>query len=197
MFSTSFLLPLLLALSFFAFTSPFSPSPHRTPPSSTSLSTFPEALSIFRARYPASTSPGTFYAISDSDAKRTYSAISAAYGETTTMSMFANSPAIMRADVSEIAPAAAIYKETYGEESARALLVRNPNLLFCTAEKASKAGGDAMALSYVIAATRGPQGLALQLLLLGLLLSPVVERVTGVHFGLEYSLIQNHVDSLK
>ena len=65
-----------------------------------------------------------------------------------------------------------IYTETYGFDEALGMVTRNPNLL-CVRPRgygsAEKAGGDAMALSYVIDATRGKGQYPLAILALLLL----------------------------
>jgi len=83
-------------------------------------------------------------------------------------------PAVLAYNPDEILLSFSIYKETYGEEKARAIVTRNPLLLGLNEQSARRAGDGTWALSYVIDVTRGAGGVLLGGLGLALLVKPIV-----------------------
>jgi hypothetical protein len=65
------------------------------------------------------------------------------------------------------------------------MVARNPGLLAVRSDEAAKASDSTMVFSYIVGYTR-PLGPFLLLSLLLLLLTPVIEGVTGIQYGINH-----------
>ena len=138
---------------------------------------------------------GTQYAVAKSSAmgksfadrdtaelQATFREMAQVYGSTQALDMVQNMPIVMAANRNNFAPSLAILGETFGPEDAKAMVQRNPGLLFL---KPTGAGGAdtadnlTMQFSYIVAFTR-PLGPVLLYGLLFLLCSPAIEAATGL-----------------
>ncbi|KAL7575349.1 hypothetical protein ACA910_001864 [Epithemia clementina (nom. ined.)] len=124
----------------------------------------------------------TFADRTTTELQATFTKLANVYGDANALRMVQDMPIILTANPQNFAPSLAAFSETFGMEPARAMVQRNPGLLFL---KPTGAGGAdtadnlTMQFSYIVAATR-PAGPFLLCGLLLLLCSPAIELVTGI-----------------
>ncbi|CAJ1960583.1 unnamed protein product [Cylindrotheca closterium] len=93
--------------------------------------------------------------------------------------MVKTEPLSLAFDSSVFADTFAIWAEKFGEEETKDMVLRNPGLLSVQPVYAKKTDDSTMAFSYIIAATR-PIGAFGPALIVLLVLTPVIEAVTGI-----------------
>lgn len=140
-----------------------------------------EAVAMYNEKYP-SLKPGKLYYVEDSELKLTYQRLASVYGEDIAFEMCRRNPSCLAYNRNHFQPSLDAFSAKFGEEEARAMVFRNPNLLAVppTGYKAADAvGDDAMLLSYVVAATR-PLGPVLLPAFFLALLTPSIEVLSGM-----------------
>mmetsp|Transcript_3297 Transcript_3297/g.8318 ORF Transcript_3297/g.8318 Transcript_3297/m.8318 type:complete len:185 (+) Transcript_3297:3-557(+) len=154
---------------------------------------FNTAVSAYRNKYSKS-KPGTFYYREEAQLKKTFAEMAKLYGEENAVKMVKDEPACIIWNPQNFKPSLDAFSEIFGEEEAKAMVMRNPNLLSVPRPgsgpgSADKADDKTMQLSYVVAWTR-PVGAQLLTTLALLLSIPVIEGATGVPREQWLSLLQ-------
>jgi hypothetical protein len=117
--------------------------------------------------------------ITEADAIASFSAIAAVYDEERALNMVKIFPLCLAFDKESFPETFAIFAEKFGEEETKDMVLRNPGLLAVQPSLAKKTDDSTMTFSYIIAVTR-PIGAFGPLLLILLLLTPLIEGVTGI-----------------
>lgn len=117
--------------------------------------------------------------ISDKDALASFDELAKLYGAEEALGMVKTMPIILAFNRKEFAGCRKEWKEIFGDEESKAMVIRNPGLLAVRAFEAGKATDQTMTFSYIVAATR-PAGAFLLAGTFALLLSPLLEAVTGI-----------------
>lgn len=121
----------------------------------------------------------SFSGITEKQATESFNALAAVYGEERALGMVKLTPIALAFDSSVFAETFAIWAEKWGEEETKEMVARNPGLLSVKPVYAQKSDDSTMTFSYIIAATR-PIGLAGPFLIVALILTPLIESVTGI-----------------
>ena len=119
--------------------------------------------------------------ISEADARATFAEISRLYNEERALEMVKAMPICLAFNRDRFAECLDIFEERFGLEAAQDMVKRNPGLLAIAPKDAVSADDSAMAFSYIIAFTR-PVGPFLLGGLLLALLTPFIEKVSGISF---------------
>ena len=167
-----------------------------------------EALSIYEKKYPSSSSgseavkpfwnswgipkrdiDGTevmsskpnkrIFSVEAATRKSTFVEIAKLYGTQEALQMTRDLPSILAFDDKNFKKALDEFSNIFGEEEAKAMVMRNPGLLYVKPENAATADDLTMKFSYIISFTR-PVGPLLLYGTLSLLSIPVLEGITGV-----------------
>mmetsp|Transcript_5893 Transcript_5893/g.13985 ORF Transcript_5893/g.13985 Transcript_5893/m.13985 type:complete len:222 (+) Transcript_5893:170-835(+) len=117
--------------------------------------------------------------ITEKQAISNFNALATVYGEDRALGMVKTEALSLAFDSSDYAETFSIWAEKFGEEETKEMVLRNPGLLSVKPVYAKKTDDSTMAFSYIIATTR-PIGAAGPVLLLLLVLTPVIEAVTGI-----------------
>lgn len=117
--------------------------------------------------------------ITEEMAAESFNVLASVYGEDRALGMVKTEPLSLAFDSSAIAETFAIWAEKFGEEETKEMVLRNPGLLSVKPVYAKKTDDSTMAFSYIVAATR-PIGAAGPALILLLVLTPVIEALTGI-----------------
>uniref|UniRef100_A0A6U3ZTQ5 Uncharacterized protein n=1 Tax=Ditylum brightwellii TaxID=49249 RepID=A0A6U3ZTQ5_9STRA len=117
--------------------------------------------------------------IDESVQRASFNEIARLYGESEALEMTKIMPTVLAFDSSNFADSLAAFSETFGEEDAKAMVMRNPGLLAINPLNAANADGQTMQFSYIVSATR-PFGNILLPGILGLLCIPAIEGATGI-----------------
>jgi hypothetical protein len=147
----------------------------------TSTGGYARALSAYTKKY-GQVRPGTYYYREPKSLEASYKEMARIYGEDTAIQMVEDVPGALTFRGDNFQPTLDIFSEKFGEDTARAMVIRNPALLSVPPsgpDGADKADGKALVLSYVVAVTRPVGGLLLGILFT-LLSIPAVEIVTGL-----------------
>lgn len=111
--------------------------------------------------------------------QQAFEEIATLYGTEEALTMTRILPGILAFDSKNFKPSLNNFSEIFGEEEAKAMIMRNPGLLYVTPENAAKADDLTMKFSYALSVTR-PAGPLLLYGTLSLLMVPVLEGITGV-----------------
>ena len=121
----------------------------------------------------------TFSDVDEKDLKSTYVELAKVYGEDVAFQMVKDYPLVLAANRANFQPSLDAFIENFGDEEARAMVARNPGLLFVKPSDAASSEDLTMKMSYIVAYTR-PLGPFLLYGLLALLCEPVVEAASGI-----------------
>ena len=121
--------------------------------------------------------------ITPEEAQKSFNELARLYGEERALGMVKAQPICLAFDSSNFQATRDAWTEVFGLEATQEMVARNPGLLAVRAEEAAKATDSTMAFSYVVAFTR-PLGPFLLGGLLLLLLTPVIESITGIQYGI-------------
>lgn len=117
--------------------------------------------------------------LSEDEAISNFDAISSIYGEDRVIEMVKVFPLCLAFDTTALDETFSLWAEKFGEEETKDMVLRNPGLLSVQPSLAKKTDDSTMAFSYIIAATR-PIGAFGPALIILLLLTPLIEAVTGI-----------------
>lgn len=123
--------------------------------------------------------------ISPAQAKQAFLELARLYGEERALAMVKAQPLCLAFDVKNFAKSLAAWAEVFGLEAAQEMVARNPGLLAVRPDEATNATDSTMAFSYIVAATR-PLGPVLLAGLFFLLLTPTIESLTGIQYGINH-----------
>lgn len=111
--------------------------------------------------------------------KEVFREIATLYGADEALQMTRALPSILAFDSKNFEPSLTAFTEIFGEEESKAMVMRNPGLLYVKPESAATSDDLTMQFSYIIALTR-PAGPFLLYGTLSLLTVPIIEGITGV-----------------
>mmetsp|Transcript_7593 Transcript_7593/g.9931 ORF Transcript_7593/g.9931 Transcript_7593/m.9931 type:complete len:216 (-) Transcript_7593:97-744(-) len=177
-------------------------------PSGKSLKTIDEAVGVYLNKYPKKTDRSrssnadwgmptqdldkakykvakdkqmgkVFSDVDESNLKATYQELAKVYGEDVAFQMVKDQPLILAASRANFQPSLEAFIVNFGDEEARAMIARNPGLLFVKPSDAESSEDLTMKMSYIVAATR-PFGPVLLYGLLLLVCEPAIEAVSGL-----------------
>lgn len=117
--------------------------------------------------------------ITEAEAITNFNTLAGVYGEERALGMVKIEPLALAFDSSCYAETFSIWAEKFGEEETKEMVLRNPGLLSVKPVYAKKSDDSTMTFSYIIAATR-PIGVAGPVILIALVLTPIIEAVTGI-----------------
>jgi len=117
--------------------------------------------------------------ISEQQARATFNELAKLYGGEDALTMTKALPVCLSFNKDRFALSLKEYVQIFGEDDAKAMVVRNPGLLAVPPVEAARATDQTMQASYVIGFTR-PYGPVLLPGLLALLLVPAFEGVSGI-----------------
>ena len=123
--------------------------------------------------------------ITPEQAKIAFNELARLYGDERAIKMVKAQPICLAFDNKNFAPCLENWSNVFGLEAAQEMVVRNPGLLAVRAEEAAKATDSTMVFSYIVAITRPAGGFLLATLFL-LLLTPVIESITGIQYGINH-----------
>jgi hypothetical protein len=123
--------------------------------------------------------------ITPEQAKKSFNELARLYGDERALGMVKAQPICLAFDSTKFAQTCAGWTEVFGLEATQDMVARNPGLLAVRPEEAAKATDSTMAFSYIVAFTR-PLGSVLLATLLLLLLTPAIESLTGVQYGINH-----------
>jgi hypothetical protein len=126
--------------------------------------------------------------ITEKQAREAFAELSKLYGAESALEMCKAFPLCLALNKAQFSPALKEYAIIFGEDEAKAMVCRNPNLLAVRPAEAAKANGQTMQASYLIAVTR-PAGPILLALLAALVLVPVFEGLTGIRINPTLSVV--------
>ena len=118
-------------------------------------------------------------------AKKSFNELARLYGDERALKMVKAQPICLAFDVKNFDKCLESWTNVFGLEAAQEMVVRNPGLLAVRAEEAAKATDSTMVFSYIVGLTRPVGGLLLATLFL-LLLTPLIESVTGIQYGINH-----------
>jgi len=124
--------------------------------------------------------------ITPKQAQQTYQQLVKLYGDERALQMVQAQPICLAFDSSKFAKSLDAWTNVFGLDAAQDMVARNPGLLAVRPDEASKAADSTMVFSYIVAATR-PLGPILLAGLLFLLLTPAIQSLTGIHYGIPHS----------
>lgn len=124
----------------------------------------------------------TFADRDEKDLRATFQEMVKVYGEAQSLQMVKDDPLVLAANRKNFKPTLSAFAEKFGLDESKAMVSRNPGLLFIA--PSGPGGADTatdltMQFSYLVAATR-PVGPLLLYGTLFLLVSPAIEAVTGL-----------------
>jgi phytoene dehydrogenase-like protein len=131
-------------------------------------SAYARALSAY-ARVYGKSKPNTFYYRDSAYLAKTFKELSRIYSDETAVRMVEAVPGALTFKPANFQPTLDIFAEQFGEEPARAMIIRNPALLSTPPDGpdgAANAAPTVMAVSYIVAATRPIGGVLIVLLFL-------------------------------
>eukprot|EP00980_Cylindrotheca_fusiformis_P002972 scaffold688_cov105-Cylindrotheca_fusiformis.AAC.1 len=117
--------------------------------------------------------------ISEEEAIFNFNTIAGIYGEDRAIEMVKVSPLCLAFDSKVLGEVFNIWAEKFGEEETKDMVLRNPGLLSVQPSLAKKTDDSTMVFSYIIAATR-PIGAFGPVLIILLILTPLIEAITGI-----------------
>lgn len=123
--------------------------------------------------------------ITEAQAKKSFNILANLYGDERALGMVKAQPICLAFDTNNFAACLDNWSEVFGLEGAQAMVARNPGLLAVRPEEAAKATDSTMAFSYIVALTR-PVGPLLLAGTLFLILTPLIESVTGIKYGINH-----------
>lgn len=123
--------------------------------------------------------------ISEQQARATFSELVKLYGDDRALDMVKAMPICLSFKKDRFAPCLAAWGEIFGLEQAQDMVKRNPGLLAVRPDEAAKASESSMVFSYIVAFTR-PAGPFLLALLCFAVLTPFIEALTGIQFGINH-----------
>ena len=123
--------------------------------------------------------------ISPEQAKKSFNELARLYGDERALKMVKAQPICLAFDSTNFSPCLENWSNVFGLQAAQEMVVRNPGLLAVRAEEAAKATDSTMVFSYIVAVTRPIGGLLLATLFL-LLLTPLIESITGIQYGINH-----------
>lgn len=123
--------------------------------------------------------------ITPEQAKKSFNELAKLYGDDRALTMVKAQPICLAFDSTKFAQTQAAWTEVFGLEATQDMVARNPGLLAVRPEEAAKATDSTMAFSYIVAFTR-PLGPVLLGTLFVLLLTPVIEGLTGIQYGFNH-----------
>ena len=123
--------------------------------------------------------------ISRERAAQSFNVLVQLYGEQRALTMVQNQPICLCFDSNQFKPALEAWTQIFGLEESQNMVARNPGLLAVKAEEASKSSDSTMIFSYIVGFTR-PVGPLLLATMFFLLLTPALEGLTGIQFGINH-----------
>jgi len=126
-----------------------------------------------------STGGRRLFDVDEKQQRAAFAELAKLYGESNALDMCRVMSDILAFDRKSFAGSLKAFSNIFGHEEAKAMVMRNPGLLLAKPEEAANSDKLTMQLSYVVAATR-PAGPLLLATVLGLLLVPLLESVTGI-----------------
>jgi hypothetical protein len=117
--------------------------------------------------------------LSETEAISNFNAMASVYGEDRAIEMVKISPLCLAFDKKFLGETFNLWAEQFGEEETKDMVLRNPGLLSVRPTLAKKTDGSTMVFSYIVAATR-PIGAFGPVFIIFLLLTPLIESVTGI-----------------
>ena len=123
--------------------------------------------------------------ISRERAAQSFNVLVQLYGEKRALSMVQTQPICLCFDSSQFKPALEAWTQIFGLEESQNMVARSPGLLAVKAEEASKSSDSTMIFSYIVGYTR-PVGPPLLATMFFLLLTPALEGLTGIQFGINH-----------
>jgi len=123
--------------------------------------------------------------ISRERATQSFNVLVQLYGEQRALSMVQAQPICLCFDSTQFKPALEAWTQIFGLEESQNMVARNPGLLAVKAEEASKSSDSTMIFSYIVGYTR-PVGPLLLATMFFLLLTPALEGLTGIQFGINH-----------
>mmetsp|Transcript_93057 Transcript_93057/g.267734 ORF Transcript_93057/g.267734 Transcript_93057/m.267734 type:complete len:215 (-) Transcript_93057:149-793(-) len=123
--------------------------------------------------------------ITPEQAKKSFNELARLYGDDRALKMVKAQPICLAFDSTNFDPCLENWSNVFGLEAAQEMVVRNPGLLAVRPGEAAKATDSTMVFSYIVAITRPVGGLLLATLFL-LLLTPVIESITGIQYGINH-----------
>ncbi len=123
--------------------------------------------------------------ITPEQAKKSFNELARLYGDERALSMVKAQPICLAFDNQNFDKCLENWTNVFGLEASQDMVARNPGLLAVRAEEASKATDSTMVFSYLVAFTR-PLGPILLATLFLLILTPTIEALTGVQYGINH-----------
>lgn len=123
--------------------------------------------------------------ITPEQAKKTFSEMARLYGDERALTMVKVQPICLAFDSSTFGRSLEGWTEVFGLEQSQDMVARNPGLLAVRPDEAAKATDSTMIFSYIVAITR-PLGPFLLIALFVLLLTPAIESLTGIQYGINH-----------
>lgn len=111
--------------------------------------------------------------------KTNFAALAKVYGADQALEMVKIMPIVLSFNKDWFGPSLDAFSEVFGEDKARAMVLRNPGLLGVKPSEAATSSEQTMVFSYLVAVTR-PVSSILAPLLLFCVLSPGIEAATGI-----------------
>merc|ERR1719384_1253235 len=119
----------------------------------------------------------SFFDIQESQKRAAFSKLVELYGESNALAMIKILPNALGFNYNNFGGALLAFSDIFGEEEAKAMVLRNPGLLAISPSAAATSDDQTMQFSYIVSATR-PIGKAGLPLLLALLSIPFLEQIT-------------------
>lgn len=117
--------------------------------------------------------------ISEKQARAAFQELAKLYGDEVAKQMVIDLPVCLSFERTWFKPSLEAYSQVFGKEEAQAMVARNPGLLAVKPSDAATVTDQTMTFSYLVAYTRPFSKVTLPLLL-GLLLIPLVEKITDI-----------------
>jgi hypothetical protein len=117
--------------------------------------------------------------ISPDQARAAFNELARLYGDKEALGMIKALPVALTFGKTKFAPTLKALSEKFGEEKAKAAVIRNPGLLAIKPDDAASANEQTLVFSYLVGFTR-PLGPVLLPALLIALFSPAIEATTGI-----------------
>ena len=132
--------------------------------------------------YQPADSDAKIFAREQSELLSTFNTIASLYGEENALQMCTIQPSILAFNKDNFGPCLTAFGEKFGDEEAKAMVIRNPGLLSCSPASAKITEDSTMQLSYVVEFTR-PIGIFGPIILVSLLCVPAIESALGLQRG--------------
>jgi hypothetical protein len=123
--------------------------------------------------------------ITPEQAKKSFNELARLYGDERALGMVKAQPICLAFDSTRFSATCDAWTEVFGLEKTQEMVARNPGLLAVRPGEAAKASDSTMVFSYIVAATR-PLGPVLLVTLLLAVLTPLIESVTGIQYGITH-----------